>query len=70
LKYRNKQLKKLKEEVLDLEDMDETISLTDFTLDDFRIELLHFLENNRKRLQESPLGLYALVPAQAGNMRN
>lgn len=66
LKYRNKQLKKLKEEVLDLEDMDETISLTDFTLDDFRIELLHFLENNRKRLQESPLGLYALVPAPSG----
>jgi len=66
LKYRNKQLKKLREEVLDLEDMDETISLTDFTLDDFRIELLHFLESNRKRLQESPLGLYALVPAPGG----
>lgn len=66
LKYRNKQLKKLKEEVLDLEDMDETISLTDFTLDDFRIELLHFLEDNRKRLQDSPLGLYALVPAPGG----
>lgn len=66
LKYRNKQLKKLKEEVLDLEDMDETISLTDFTLDDFRIELLHFLEGNRKRLQDSPLGLYALVPAPGG----
>ncbi|MEN6420724.1 MAG: helicase-related protein [Smithella sp.] len=66
LKYRNKQLKKLKEEVLDLEDMDETISLTDFTLDDFRIELLRFLESNRKRLQDSPLGLYALVPAPSG----
>jgi len=66
LKYRNKQLRKLKEEVLDLEEMDETISLTDFTLDDFRIELLHFLEGNRKRLQDSPLGLYALVPAPGG----
>ena len=66
LRYRNKQLKKLKEEILDLEDMDETISLTDFTLDDFRIELLHFLESNRKRLQESPLGLYAIVPAPGG----
>ncbi|MBF0103474.1 MAG: DEAD/DEAH box helicase family protein, partial [Desulfobacterales bacterium] len=39
LKYRNQQLKKLQHEVLDLEDMDESISLTDFTLDDFRIEL-------------------------------
>jgi superfamily II DNA or RNA helicase len=67
LKYRNQQLKKLKEEVLDLEDMDETVSLTDFTLDDFRIELMNFLESNRKRLHEAPFGLYAIVPAPAGN---
>ncbi len=66
LKYRNQQLKKLKEEVLDLEEMDETVSLTDFTLDDFRIDLLNFLENNRQRLQQAPLGLYAIVPAPAG----
>ena len=66
LKYRNQQLKKLKEEVLDLEDMDETVSLTDFTLDDFRIELLNFLESNRKRLQEAPFGLYAVVPSPSG----
>ncbi|MFA4909971.1 MAG: helicase-related protein [Desulfobacteria bacterium] len=66
LKYRNQQLKKLKEEVLDLEDMDETVSLTDFTLDDFRIELLNFLESNRKRLHEAPFGLYSVVPSPSG----
>ena len=66
LKYRNRQLKKLQNEVLDLEDMDESISLTDFTLDDFRIELLNFIENNRKRLKDSPMGLYAVVPAPGG----
>jgi len=66
LKYRNQQLKKLQNEVLDLEEMDESISLTDFSLDDFRIELLDFLENNRKKLKESPLGLYAVVPAADG----
>lgn len=63
LKYRNRQLKKLKEEVLDLEEMNETVSLTDFTLDDFRIELVSFIENNKRKLAESPLGLYAIVPA-------
>lgn len=63
LKYRNQQLKKLQNEVLDLEDMDETVSLTDFTLDDFRIELLNFLEGNRRRLNEAPFGLYAIVPS-------
>jgi hypothetical protein len=41
--------------------------LTDFTLDDFRIDLLNFLENNRKQLEEAPFGLYALSPALQGN---
>jgi hypothetical protein len=62
LKYRNKQLKKLQKEVLDLEDMDESISLTDFTLDDFRIELLSYIEGNRQKLQDAPFGLYTVVP--------
>ena len=66
LKYRSKQLKKLKDEVLDLEDMDESVSLTDFTLDDFRIELMNFIENNRKRLADAPLGLYTVVPSPSG----
>jgi superfamily II DNA or RNA helicase len=66
LKYRDRQLKKLKEENLDLEDMEETVSLTDFTLDDFRIELVNFMESNKKHLQDAPLGLYAVVPAPSG----
>ncbi len=63
LKYRNKQLKRLKDEVLDLEDMEETPSLTDFTLDDFRIDLMNFIEGNKKQLLETPFGLYAVVPS-------
>lgn len=62
LKYRNKQLKQLREEVLDLEDMDSTVSITDFSLDDFRMELVRFLEQHKKLLAQSPLGLYAIVP--------
>lgn len=62
LKYRDKQLLRLRKEVLDLEDFNENISLSDFTLDDFRAELNHYIEANRKFLKESPLGLYAVVP--------
>jgi SNF2 family DNA or RNA helicase len=62
LKYRDKQLKRLKEEVLDLEDFNESVSLTDFTLDDFRAELGRYIEANRQLLQDTPLGLYAVVP--------
>ena len=66
LKYRNQQLKRLQNEVLDLEEMNESISLTDFTLDDFRVELSNYLENNRKKLHDAPFGLYAVVPSPTG----
>lgn len=62
LKYRGRQLQRLKDEVLDLEDLDESVSLTDFSLDDFRRELMDFLESNRKELEEAPFGLYTVVP--------
>lgn len=65
LKYRDHQLRRLKEEVLDLEDLDDSVPLTEFTLDDFRMDLLKFLESNRRTLEEAPFGLYAVVPANA-----
>ncbi|MDP8323190.1 MAG: helicase-related protein, partial [Candidatus Stygibacter australis] len=67
IKYRDKQLLRLKDEILDLEEMDENISLTDFTLDDFRIELLNYIQNNREKLESAPLGLYAVVPHPSAN---
>ncbi|GJQ64527.1 MAG: helicase [Melioribacteraceae bacterium] len=66
MKYRNRQLKKLREEILDIEDMEEGLSLTDFSLDDFRIDLLGYIEQNKQKLHEAPLGLYAVVPAPGG----
>lgn len=70
LKYRNQQLKKLRDEVLDLEEMNESVSLTDFTLDDFRVELLGYIESNRQKLENAPFGLYAVVPSPAGKYAN
>jgi hypothetical protein len=62
LRYRDKQLLRLREEVLDLEDFSESVALNEFTLDDFRIELTKYIEANRQLLQDAPLGLYAVVP--------
>ena len=62
LSFRDKQLLRLKDEILDLEDFNETVTLSEFTLDDFRIELTRYLEGNRKELDDAPLGLYAVVP--------
>jgi len=62
LRYRDRQLKRLREEVLDLEDFDESISLTDFTLDDFRADLDRYIQANKEKLHDAPLGLYGIVP--------
>jgi SNF2 family DNA or RNA helicase len=62
LRYRDKQLLRLKDEVLDIEDLGDSVSLTEFTLDDFRLELLKYIEANRADLEAAPFGLYAVVP--------
>ncbi|MBZ0184457.1 MAG: NgoFVII family restriction endonuclease [Melioribacteraceae bacterium] len=69
LKFRNKQLKRLQKEVLDLEDLDQNISLSEFTLDDFRIELTNYIEQNKKKLEEAPFGLYAVVSTPASTKK-
>jgi hypothetical protein len=40
----------------------DSVSLTEFTLDDFRLELLKYIEANRAALESAPFGLYAVVP--------
>jgi hypothetical protein len=62
LLFRDRQLKRLKDEVLDLDDLDDSVSLTDFSLDEFRLDLLRYLEANRVALEEAGEGLYAVVP--------
>ncbi|MBK9391763.1 MAG: DEAD/DEAH box helicase family protein [Bacteroidetes bacterium] len=66
LRFRERQLKRLQKEVLDMDDLtDDGITLTDFSLDDFRMDLLRYLEANREDLENAPLGIYALTPAAA-----
>jgi superfamily II DNA or RNA helicase len=62
LTYREKQLIRLRDEVIDLEEMDDNVSISEFTLDDFRVELMNFLAGNRQALEDAPLGLYAVTP--------
>lgn len=67
LKYRDKQLMRLKDEVLDLEDFNESVALNEFTLDDFRMDLSNYVAANRAKLQDAPYGLYGVVPAADGD---
>ena len=65
LLFRDRQLKRLKDEILDLEDLDDSVSLTDFSLDEFRLDLLRYLEANRAELEDAGEGLYAVVPPKS-----
>lgn len=64
LRLRDRQLERMRHEILDLEDLEDSVTLGDFSLDDFRADLLRFLEQNREQLEAAPLGLYAVVPAR------
>lgn len=64
LTYREAQLKRMQTEILDMEDVEENLNLNQFTLDDFRAQLLNYLRKNKKELGDAPLGLYAVTAPQ------
>ena len=71
LNFRNQQLKQLREEVLDFDDLSDGVVLSDFTLDYFFTQLLRYLEKNKKELEATPNGVYAVThdadrPAETG----
>lgn len=66
LEYRKQQLKRLQEEVVDIEDMSTGISIMDLGLNEFRLDLLEYLKTHED-LDNKPKGLHAVVPADAEN---
>lgn len=60
LAYRKEQLKKLQEEVVDLEDMTSGVSITDLGLNDFRMDLLAYMKDHPD-IEHIPLGIHAVV---------
>ncbi len=62
LEYRKAQLKRLQEEVVDIEDMQSGISIMDLGLNEFRLDLLEYIKRNGD-MDKVPFGLHAVVPA-------
>ena len=62
LEYRKQQLKRLQEEVVDIEDMSEGISIMDLGLNEFRLDLLEYVKTHGD-MDKKPRGLHAVVPA-------
>ena len=61
LNFRDEQLKKLREEVLDFDELSDGVVMSDFTLDYFFAQLLRYLEKNKAELEATPDGAYALT---------
>ncbi|MCW3472281.1 helicase-related protein [Rhodococcus pyridinivorans] len=60
--FRKQQLRKLQDEVIELEDVRTGVSITDLGLNDFRMDLLGYLTEYGD-LAAAPKGLHAVVPA-------
>jgi len=65
LEYRRKQLLKLQDAVIDLEDLSSGVSIADLTLNDFRADLAGFLKEHAGKLENLPFGTFAVTTAQS-----
>jgi hypothetical protein len=66
LEYRRVQLKRLQEEVVDIEEMNSGVSIMDLGLNEFRLDLLEYMRANPD-IEHTPFGLHAVVPSSAAN---
>lgn len=62
LEYRRMQLKRLQEEVVDLEEMNTGVSIMDLGLNEFRLDLLEYIGSDHN-IEHTPFGLHAVVGA-------
>ncbi|MCD8303476.1 MAG: SNF2-related protein [Prevotellaceae bacterium] len=60
LEYRRKQLERLQNEVVDIEDMDTGINIMDLGLNEFRLDLLSYVKDNPD-VEHAPFGMNAVV---------
>ena len=65
LEYRREQLKRLQSEVVDIEEMNTGISIMDLGLNEFRLDLLAYMQDN-PNIEHTPFGLHAVVPTSEG----
>lgn len=63
LVFRKKQLEKLQNEVVDLEDVDGSISITDLGLNEFRMDLLSYLKEHGD-LESVSMGMHTVCLAR------
>jgi hypothetical protein len=70
LDYRKRQLKQLQNQVLDLEDIDGNISITDMTFNDFKIDLEKSSDRQLADLNDIPPASYAVVKSNLNEIKD
>ncbi len=63
LEYRERQLRQMQEEVVDLEDVQGGVAITDLGLNDFRMDLLNYYKENPE-VDRLPSGIHAVVEGE------
>lgn len=64
ISYRKEQLRKLQDDVIEMEDLKTGISITDLGLNDFRMDLVSYVKGHGEP-SRTPNGMHAIVPADA-----
>ena len=64
IRFRSRQLERLRDEVIELEDTNENLSLTDLNMNEYLYELADYLKHTPD-LTETPSGIYAVAPAES-----
>ncbi len=63
LMFRKKQLERLQEEVIDMDDLNDNISLTDLNMNDYLYELSGYIKNHPE-IKRVPRGIYSLAETE------
>lgn len=61
LEYRRRQLEQLQSEIVDIEDLSNGISITDLTLNDYRLDLVDYVKDHGEELQRIPYGVFSVA---------
>lgn len=69
LDYRKRQLKQLQNQVIDLEDVEGNISITDLTFNDFKIDLEKSSDEELAELTQIPPASFAVVKSNLGQIK-
>jgi hypothetical protein len=69
LDYRKRQLIQLQDKVLDLEDVQGNISITDLTFNDFKVDIEQSTDEELLELKDIPVASYAVVKSNLDNVK-